>query len=100
MAAQAASILDGQDCSDPFGRFLRLEDVERSIGLKKSKIYELMRLDDDPFPAPFKIQGASRWIETEVVHWKARQVGRARGVSDPLAAYRRIREGLAVAGDL
>ncbi len=65
--------------ADPIGRFMRMPDVEASVGLRKSKIYELIQDETDPFPAPIHIGAASVWLESEVVEWKARRVAQARG---------------------
>ena len=73
---------------DPFGRFLRLNDVEVSVGLKRSKIYELMRAEHNPFPTPIKIDSCAVWIEADIVFWKARRIAEARNLRNPLTAYR------------
>lgn len=46
---------------------LRLKDVERVSGYKKSKIYELIKQGE--FPAPKKDGTNSRWLSTEVQQW-------------------------------
>lgn len=63
---------------DPYGRFLRMSDVESAVGIRKSKIYELMKDDSDPFPQPIHIGTRSVWIEREVVAWKAKRIIKAR----------------------
>ncbi len=65
--------------ADSIGRFLRMPEVQASVGLRKSKIYELIQDDVDPFPAPIRIGGASVWLESEIIDWKARRVAKARG---------------------
>ena len=63
---------------DPYGRFMRMPDVENNVGLKKSKIYQLMKDPVDPFPSPIHIGMASVWIENEIVAWKRRYIKRSR----------------------
>lgn len=46
---------------------LRLPEVLRRVGLKKSALYALIATED--FPAPKKIGTASRWREAEVDAW-------------------------------
>lgn len=63
---------------DPLGRFLRMPDVEESVGIRKSKIYELIQEIEDPFPSPIHIGTCAVWIEKEVNDWKARRVEKSR----------------------
>ena len=46
---------DDKPPMDPYGRFLRLPEVEATVGLKKSKLYALMKEADDPFPSPIHV---------------------------------------------
>ena len=78
---------------DPFGRFLKLAEVERSVGIKRTKIYEHMRNPDLPFPKPLKIDNSAVWIEGEVVLWKAEWIRRQRRQPDPIG-YFRVKLGL------
>ncbi|WP_313620728.1 helix-turn-helix transcriptional regulator [Achromobacter sp.] len=48
-------------------RLYRLTDVERVVSLKKSKIYALIKLQQ--FPRQRKIDGASRWVASEIDQW-------------------------------
>jgi prophage regulatory protein len=49
-------------------RFLKREEVERRVGLRKSMIYRLIR--EGRFPAPYKLSPfASRWSDREIVAW-------------------------------
>jgi predicted DNA-binding transcriptional regulator AlpA len=58
--------------SDP--QFIRRPEVLRITGLKKSTLYELMRLDVDPFPPNYPISERSRaWIKAEVIGWCERR---------------------------
>lgn len=49
-------------------RFLRIHDVEHKIGLKKTRIYDLIA--DGKFPAPIKLTGTTNvWWEHVVDAW-------------------------------
>jgi len=50
-------------------RLYRLTDVERVVSLKKSKIYALIK--NQQFPRQRKIDGASRWVASEIDQWVA-----------------------------
>jgi predicted DNA-binding transcriptional regulator AlpA len=50
---------------------VRLRDVEKVTGLKKSRIYELVRDPDSDMPRPVKIFGATRWSHRELQRWVA-----------------------------
>lgn len=43
---------------------IRLDEVERQVGLKKSAIYK--RIDRGEFPAPVRDGGASRWLQSHI----------------------------------
>jgi predicted DNA-binding transcriptional regulator AlpA len=60
------------DGTDPFGRFMKVQEVAAS--LSRVVVYRLIHEQPDPFPAPIKIGTASVWAEREVVAWKARRV--------------------------
>ena len=50
------------------GRWLKLHCVERRVGLKKSRIYELMA--EGKFPLPAKPGGYHNvWVESEIDAW-------------------------------
>ena len=52
-------------------RLVMLRVVEDIVGLKRTRIYKLIRESD--FPPPYKPGGAgSRWSEAEVRAWVAR----------------------------
>lgn len=67
----------GSDAKN-IGRFLRLSEVEDSVGLRKTKIYELIKDKSDPFPSPIHIGARSVWAECEVNAWKANRLDKAR----------------------
>jgi prophage regulatory protein len=58
-------------------RLIRLASVIDKVGLKKSKIYDLIK--NDKFPRPTKISGASAWLDTEIDNWIIQQVAASRG---------------------
>ncbi|EKY9546485.1 AlpA family phage regulatory protein [Salmonella enterica] len=48
---------------------INIKEVERSVGLKKSSIYE--RISNNEFPKPKKLRSrTSRWVRGEVEEWK------------------------------
>ncbi|ENU4469521.1 helix-turn-helix transcriptional regulator, partial [Salmonella enterica] len=48
---------------------INIKEVERSVGLKKSSIYE--RISNNEFPKPKKLGSrTSRWVRGEVEEWK------------------------------
>ena len=51
-----------------FPLLLNAEQVSRLVGFKRSKIYELMREKDNPFPTQ---ACRGRWRRTDVVRWVA-----------------------------
>jgi prophage regulatory protein len=54
-----------------YDRLIMLEVVEDIVGLKRTRIYKLIR--EGGFPAPYKPGGTgSRWSEAEVLAWVAR----------------------------
>jgi prophage regulatory protein len=57
--------------------FLRLSQVEKRVGLKKSSIYE--RIERGEFPAPVEISAkCSRWLESEIDSWIAERIKASR----------------------
>lgn len=48
---------------------LKLAQVEERVSLKKSTIYQMIARDE--FPAPTKIGGASRWLDSTIDRWIA-----------------------------
>ena len=51
---------------------LRLEAVEQAIGLKKSKIYEMIGKGE--FPRPVKLGAINTWPSSEVSAWIAARI--------------------------
>jgi prophage regulatory protein len=52
--------------------FLKLSDVERSVGLGRSWIYRQISLGE--FPPPIRLGGASRWSREALDSWMAEKV--------------------------
>jgi prophage regulatory protein len=53
--------------------FMRLTDVEKATGKRRSSIYDAMA--DGTFPRPVKIGGrAVAWLESEIIEWQQRLV--------------------------
>jgi len=59
--------------------FLRLQDVEARVALKKTEIYR--RIKRSEFPQPVKLGHASRWLDTDIDAWMQRIVQTRTGVS-------------------
>lgn len=56
---------------------LRIPDVERQIGLKKSTIYALVQKGE--FPSPIRLGNrASGWLLSEINQWKREQIAKSR----------------------
>lgn len=61
--------------SENIDRIIRLPDVEKAVGLKKSAIYKLIKTGD--FPAQIKLgKHASGWSESDVQAWIRKKAGR------------------------
>lgn len=56
---------DGHHAPD---RFMKIDEVQRRVGLGKTMIYQKVRTGS--FPAPYKLSPfAARWSEREIVQW-------------------------------
>ena len=66
----------------PQGRaVIRLPEVMRRVGLKKSAIYK--RMGDGTFPKPLSDGGVNRWFESDIDEYIARlKARRNRGATD------------------
>lgn len=49
-------------------KWLRLPDVEAKVGLKRSKLYDMIQKGN--FPRPHKVGGCSIWLEDELTAWQ------------------------------
>ena len=56
-----------KDASELTPRLISLTEVMNRVALKRTSIYELIKTQD--FPAPVKIQRASRWVDIEISDW-------------------------------
>lgn len=66
-------------------RTIRLPDVERKVGLRRSTIYALAK--QQRFPAPIKLSThASAWVESEVDAWLNARIAAAGRPPAQLAA--------------
>lgn len=75
MSHTAGAISNAQSKSSEIDRFIRLQDVENAIGLKRSQIYKMV--NDQTFPRPLKIGSASRWSLSAVKAWMDDQISGA-----------------------
>jgi prophage regulatory protein len=63
------------------GRVLRLPELERKVGLKKTQIYGLMAAGQ--FPLPMKLATrAVGWLEFEVDDWILKRAGSRMTIDD------------------
>lgn len=59
--------------SDELQRILRMADVERLVGFKKSQIYALIAREK--FPRPIKLsERSSGWLESELARWQQERI--------------------------
>ena len=56
---------------------LRIPDVEKQVGLKKSTIYEMVKREE--FPPPIRLGSrASGWLLSEINKWKQERIAASR----------------------
>lgn len=55
--------------------FLRLPEVQHRVGLRKTKIYDLIKRGE--FPAPHHQGKVSFWPDTEILNWQRAQLASA-----------------------
>lgn len=61
--------------ADPVNpRLISLIDVMERVALKRTSIYQLIKTKQ--FPAPVKIQRASRWVDIEISDWITNQMSK------------------------
>lgn len=53
-------------------RFIRISEVQSMIGLKDSRIYQMIK--EGRFPRPIKLGAASRWSLCAVKAWMDQQI--------------------------
>ncbi|MBB4194047.1 putative DNA-binding transcriptional regulator AlpA [Rhizobium aethiopicum] len=56
-------------------RFIRLADVQEMIGLKDSRIYQMIKAGE--FPKPIKLGASSRWSLRAVEAWMSERANAA-----------------------
>lgn len=60
------------------GILVRLPDVQKMTGLRRSQIYALARKDS--FPKPVKLsERCSAWVQSEVSQWIDERISASRG---------------------
>lgn len=71
---------------DANDRIIRLPEVLKKIGLKKSAVYNMIKAGE--FPAQIKLgKHASGWLEADVQNWILKRAGRVAANDDhPQAA--------------
>lgn len=55
-----------------FEAFMPMEDVIAEVGIRKSKIYKLVK--QERFPPPIKIDSRSFWLRSQITAWKKAKV--------------------------
>ena len=78
-------------------RLLRLPDVERCTGLKKSHLYEAIKAG--AFPKPVKHGRASLFVENEVFEWCRARIAERDGSTPPerlLVTERELAQALGI----
>jgi prophage regulatory protein len=58
----------------PLDRLIKIEEVMLQIGMGRTKLYDMIQLEE--FPAPVKLGRYSRWSQLEVQDWIEQQKGR------------------------
>ena len=57
------------------GDIIRRPEVERTTGLSRSTLYELMSREPPEFPRPVPLSGRSvGWLRSEVTAWKQNRI--------------------------
>lgn len=51
----------------PLDRLIKIEDVMQQVGIRRTKLYDMIQLEE--FPAPVKLGRYSRWSQIEVQDW-------------------------------
>ncbi|BAU76164.1 helix-turn-helix transcriptional regulator [Metapseudomonas furukawaii] len=58
----------------PLDRLIKIEEVMLQIGMGRTKLYDMIQLEE--FPAPVKLGRYSRWSQLEVQDWIEQQKGK------------------------
>jgi len=60
-------------------KFLRMPDVIKKVGLRRTAIYD--KISSDDFPQPIKLGNVSVWLESELDAWMQLKVEEHRKAS-------------------
>lgn len=71
---QTTATTTHSDASAGTPRLISLADVMERVALKRTSIYQLIKTQE--FPAPVKIQRASRWVDIEISDWIRNQMSK------------------------
>lgn len=55
----------------PLDRLIKIEEVMLQIGMGRTKLYDMIQLEE--FPSPVKLGRYSRWSQIEVQDWIEQQ---------------------------
>src|SRR6266545_8041422 len=44
-------------------------EVQRFLGLSRTRFHELRKREDERFPAPFRSMGRDHWLKSDVLAW-------------------------------
>jgi len=70
-------LVDNNETIDTFDRLYRLQDVERLVGLKRTKIKDLVAEGAFPKPVPLSDGGrAIAWLESELRVWQRARIAK------------------------
>lgn len=58
----------------PLDRLIKIEDVMQQVGIRRTKLYDMIQLEE--FPVPVKLGRYSRWSQIEVQDWIEQQKGK------------------------
>jgi prophage regulatory protein len=64
-------------------RFLRIHEVAKTVGLSRSRIYDLIRRKEFPAPAPISDRAVA-WTDTSIQKWIDERVAAAQQQQQPV----------------
>jgi prophage regulatory protein len=71
---QTTATTTHNDANAASPRLISLVDVMERVALKRTSIYQLIKTQE--FPAPVKLQRASRWVDIEISDWIRAQMSK------------------------
>ena len=71
---QTTATTTHNDANTVTPRLISLVNVMERVALKRTSIYQLIKTQE--FPAPVKIQRASRWVDIEISDWIRNQMSK------------------------